>query len=332
MRFIKYPKLTGSHRKEDVERIEKYFSETGLDDDWVALEKIHGANFAIYFDLSVGMPSMRVASRNQFVDDNFYSSGQLISNLVESSVFDRLLYRLTRNSIKGDWIVLYGELFGQGINKGVVYPAGRHFIPFDLRYLHADESREFFSHEAFNQHMEGLFTTPTVYGEGTLRECLQIDPDTLQSQAGVSVSKTFVNPPDNHPEGIVIRPRKICYMDGDFVAIKHKLPKFREVKRNRTRSKGKQNWTLEQYQDPNIMDYVTEARLDNVRSHLGDQKSVHFGRMANAFAIDVMREYAIENPDKADWKDDIKLEKQVRKQVALTTDLLQLVRKLYGVC
>jgi Rnl2 family RNA ligase len=138
---------------------------------WVALEKIHGANFVI----GVSAAEERFGKRKEWLADGdaFFGWQLLRAELraVARRVFDRL-------GDPGDVIYLYGELFGgayphpdvaaapgvSAVQTGVWYAPALHWSPFDIRVVRGEGEDVFlsFTETADIARAEGLLTPPVV--------------------------------------------------------------------------------------------------------------------------------------------------------------------------
>ncbi|MFW9608304.1 MAG: hypothetical protein ACMV14_07695, partial [Prevotella sp.] len=165
--------------------------------------------------------------------------------------------------------------------------------------------------------------------EGTLDECLRFSnefPTTIPSLFGL---------PDidnNICEGVVIRPITPMYLrNGDRVLIKNKNERFAEKKSIRKRNKMLEV-PIEQSPElisliDEISQFVTENRLANVVSHIGE---VHvpkdFGKIMGLFAKDALEDFMKEYSE-----DYLNLEKTEQKMLnkALNQMSIELVKKEY---
>lgn len=108
--FVAYSSIENSYRDKFVASVK----DAGLDKvEWVALEKVHGSNFG-FWPMDGGV---RPSQRTQFADSNFYGCGPVVEELTPK------VLALGKT--------VYGELFGQGIQKGVNYGKKR-FAAFDI--------------------------------------------------------------------------------------------------------------------------------------------------------------------------------------------------------
>jgi Rnl2 family RNA ligase len=202
--------------------------------EWVATEKVHGANFAFETDGEF----VEYASRVQKIGANadFYNA---LSTMPKYHPFVLEAFRLA----KVRWpdvqrLVIYGEYFGgyypghktPGLKKvqgGVAYSPDHHFYAFDVfsdstGYLNFDESREILLSAGFPLVMAALM-------RGKLNEVLAFDVEVLRTQ----VPALLGLPPIDEfqvAEGIVLRPvESIGLIKGKRAILKKKARAFWEA-------------------------------------------------------------------------------------------------------
>ena len=239
-------------------------------------------------------------------------------------------------------ISVFGEMFGglyphndvkanrklTLIQKGVCYTPEHEFYGFDIYlsdgengwYLPVDEVNEIFE-------AEGFFYAKTLF-RGALAECLKY-PNAFPSKISEWLGLPSIE--DNICEGIVIRPVTPMYLrNGSRVLIKSKNERFAEKKSVKKRNKLFAEPVP--YSDElkslvsEVDAYVTENRLANVVSHIGE---VHvpkdFGKIMGLFSKDVLEDFLKEHGgdysalDKSEQK---LLNKELNK---LATELLKKV-------
>ena len=184
------------------------------------------------------------------------------------------------------------------IQKGVCYTPEHEFYGFDIyvinddggRYLPVDEVNEL-----FDKH--GFFYARTLF-KGTLGECLKY-PNAFQSKIAEWLGFPAIE--DNICEGIVIRPVVPVYLrNGSRVLIKSKNERFAEKKsvkkRNKLFAEPVPYSEALKALIPEVEAYVTEQRLANVVSHIGE---VHvpkdFGKIMGLFSKDVLEDFLKEH-------------------------------------
>jgi Rnl2 family RNA ligase len=259
---------------------------------WVAHEKLHGANFSIW----VSKDTIRYASRNQWVDETFYNCQDVLDNLKPH--LHQLQDHIKDCSNPDKVLTIFGELFGDKIQKGVIYPQGKHFMAFDImtNYAYIDY-RNFIDYCA-------TFNIPTVpfINAGTLESVLQLPVEFL----------TRLNPIEgNVAEGLVIKPNQpLFFPNGSRVIFKRKSARFVEknhTKRTFTNPKNLSGYALELVRE--LEPYINENRLNCVISKLGQVQLEDFNKLQGLLIQDCIKDYEVDTNTfntkdkfKDDWK------------------------------
>mgnify|MGYP001573817517 CR=1 FL=1 len=286
--------------------------------EWVAHEKIHGANFSIW----IGKDEIRFASRQQWVDGTFYNCGPVMEALMPG--FQSIQDSLKRTYSEPVAFIIYGELFGDKIQKGVVYPQGRHFRAFDIKI-----DGTYVNDSIFNYICEEncIPTVPRIK-IGSLRELLELPLE----------FPTYLNPVEgNFAEGLVIKPIITTYFNnGSRVILKRKCARFSEktsVKRAITAAANVSFHGTELLAE--LETYFTANRLDNVISKIGEivdceEASIEdFTKLTGLLIQDCLHEYEREHEIcdlKAQFKDDWKA-----LQPKLHRYAVPVVRQYFGI-
>lgn len=306
LNFKKYSSIENSFDSGFMERVREQMPS---DMKYVIQEKVHGTNTSFICDGK----EIRFAKRTSFIEagEDFYNYDELLSEYT-----DRVL-ALSNDVISQNpgiaQVTIFGELFGGAyplnsvkqnhrlklIQKGVYYTPEHGFYAFDIYLTDADGTGRYLSvadaNEIFDKH--GFFYARTLF-EGTLDECLHY-PNAFQSK----ISEWLGFPPigDNICEGIVIRPIEPMYLrNGSKVMIKSKNERFAEKKSVKKRVK-----LFEEpipYSDDLVAlideaeAYVTEARLVNVISHIGEIKVPNdFGKLMGLLSKDALDDFLKEH-------------------------------------
>lgn len=299
--FKKYSSIENSITREFMEKVR---AELPSDLEWVVQEKVHGANTSFLTD---GI-EVRFAKRTSMLeaDEKFYDFQSLLKEYEPrvTALFSRIKERYPGVTA----ISVFGEMFGgryvhedvpalKGailIQKGVNYMPGHGFYGFDIyvfegdtgRYLTVDETNELFE-------TEGFFYAKTLF-RGSLDEALQY-PNAFQSKISQWLELPDID--DNICEGVVIRPVVPQYLrNGARVLIKNKNARFAEKKSVKKRNKLFSEPVP--YSDelkaliPEVEAYVTENRLNNVISHIGEVSlPKDFGKIMGLFSKDVLDDF-----------------------------------------
>lgn len=305
LEFKKYSSIENSFNREFMEHM---VAEMPQDLKFVVQEKVHGANTSFLCDGE----TVRFAKRTSILEDDeqFYDYPELLERYK-----DQVLNLFT--DIKAKYpevtqISLFGEMFGglyphddvkvehkvSLIQKGVCYSPNHEFYGFDI-YLFTEESGRFLPVDEVNDLFEAnsFFYARTLF-QGTLTECLKY-PNAFQSKIAEWLGLPTIE--DNICEGIVIRPVIPMYLrNGSRVLIKSKNERFAEKKSVKKRNKifTEPIPYSEALQDliAESEAYVTENRLTNVVSHIGE---VHFpkdfGKVMGLFSKDVLDDFLKEH-------------------------------------
>lgn len=290
--FKKYNSIENTYRSAFLERIESQGLSGG---EWVVTEKIHGANFSFWYDGS----TFKVASRNQFVDGSFYNCQDVIDKYKQN-----IIDMYTKYMLEGQVLTVYGELYGEGVQRGVFYKDHKDFCAFDVvcdGYIQDFDCASKMLKE-FN-----VPVAPFVF-QGCLQECLELD-NTFDS--------LISGKEDNTAEGFVIKPLSVKYLsNGSRVILKNKTEKFSEKSK---RVKVPVNLTLneqEQKMLDNLLCYITENRLKNVISKIGSVTTKDFGKLVGLLNQDVLDEFSKDNSFDKKSEEYKKISKLFNKEIS----------------
>lgn len=305
--FKKYNSIENSYRQKFL----NYIVEQGkADGEWTVSEKIHGANFSFV----VGEQGMKFAKKTAFIesDEDFFNY-ELVVEKYSSNV--KALFEYIK-TIKEDveQITVFGELFGgsyphpdvennnkiSAVQKEVHYSPVIDFYAFDIfingeTYLNQDEADELFDKFDF-------FYAKSLF-RGTLQECLDFEKEyvtTIPTRLGLPTIE------GNIGEGNVIKPIEPRFLwSGSRVVVKNKSPKVKqEIKLTEAGETMLEEMSC----------LVTENRLKNVLSHIGEVKQSDFGKVMGLLNKDVIDDFM------KDFKEEfVELDKKERQ--AITKDI-----------
>jgi Rnl2 family RNA ligase len=304
MQFTKYSGIENSYR----EKFLQFIQYRGLADPailWHATEKVHGANFALYYDGE----TLEAAKRSGFI------RGQEIENFFHSDVIiddirDRIIELANEVLADNEGVVtvaVCGELFGgiyphkdvpnnnaaKKVQKEVFYSPNLHFYGFDIRLFTEDGESTFMELNkayALFEKYDIFYSMPKL--SGTLKECLECG---CEFQTTIPARLGLPEIEDNICEGLVLSPNLPMFLpSGSRVILKNKNAKHSE------KASGKSGEKKELVQismsDEGKAIYeeleacVTENRLRNVLSHIGEVTFRDFGKILGAFSQDVREE------------------------------------------
>lgn len=305
MTFRKFASLDNTYNGNIVERVMNHQCSQG---DWIATEKVHGANFSFWYDAINGP---RIASRTQFVDGSFYGCRDVFNKYVAQFV------RYCDEYYNGKEVVVYGELYGGNIQREVRYK-DKDFVAFDVVIDGKPMSKIQGRHEA---RLMGFACTPMV-SAGSYSEMLAVSPEFESHLADPFADERF-----RQAEGLVIEPIAPSYMGQDNrIYFKNKSKSFQERKdcTPKTPKKPVEINTLEGELVYSLMECrVTANRVSAVLSKMGKLTEKEFGKLLGAYTQDIIdevkREELIDCKSYAgdDWKS---------VQIVLKRDMLPVLR------
>jgi Rnl2 family RNA ligase len=284
MEFYKYPSIENSYREKFVDMVMGHpeFPRAG----WQVTEKIHGANFSFVVDKQTG--EVRVGKRSSLTDGGFYGCQEVLDRYR-----DRILNLSTDELLDGcDAIQIYGELYGDGIQKGVTYSEIKDFAAFDIRCIQGTDSR--FMGTVFVESLCEFYGVPhvPVIDTGCTFEAAMAYSGEFDSLIGYERIR------GNAAEGVVIKPMSPMFLHGGSrVILKTKSDKFKE------RSSAKKVRVSDPFTDEmtaaldSLLEYLNENRLKNVLSKLGEVTQKDFGVILGGLCQDVIEDWSKDN----DW-------------------------------
>lgn len=323
----------------DLSTIKKdipHFLDIWANKTFVAQEKIWGVNYAFYFDGE----QHKQASRNNFVEDNFFNCGVVFKYRpnIES------IYTWLCNADileKGDTLIVYGELFGGGykgakepnaktIQKGVQYHPDNEFMAFDIR-ITKQEGESFYLPFMETESLCRAFNLPLapVMDYGTLDELLELNNE-FNSYVPEDLGLERLG--NNICEGVVIRPyAEDLYLGDVRVIIKSKNEKFSEKTKTPKNQKSKSQVAEMPEEMKKLFDdlclYLTNNRLQALQSKIGEPQWNQVKMVGGLLVKDAIEDYekdqeivSLKDETGDDWK-------QFNKQ--LMTGALDLVREYY---
>ena len=305
LEFKKYSSIENSFSREFMEHV---VAEMPQDLEYVVQEKVHGANTSFLCDGE----TLRFAKRTSMLEEGeqFYDYPELLERYRDRVL--KLFGDIKAKYPEVTHISVFGEMFGglyphdgvktkqkvSLIQRGVCYTPDHEFYGFDI-YLFTEAGGRFLPVDEVNEIFEtnGFFYAKTLF-RGTLTECLK-QPNAFQSKIAEWLGLPAIE--DNICEGIVIRPVTPMYLrNGSRVLIKSKNERFAERKSAKRRTKlFIEPVPYSEELKALIVEgetYVTENRLANVVSHIGE---VHFpkdfGKVMGLFSKDVLEDFLKEH-------------------------------------
>jgi len=297
MEFKKYNEIENSYREKFISNINNMLAARELENEFVVLEKVHGANFSFWYDGN----ELRTAKKSDFVGgegEDFYNSHLIKTRYTDN--IKNLFEHFNRKFGKINDMVVYGELFGghypdakkkdpsiKMVQKGIAYCPDLDFFAFDIKvdgeYINADDVE--YLCRAFD-----IFHAKILF-RGKLEDCLKYPNEFLTT---IPAHYGLPDVVGNICEGVVIKPIKNAYFrNGSRVIIKNKNEKWSE----REKSDKTPREVVELSPETNTLlnealAYATENRLKNVLSKWeGDVTSSDFGRLMQLMNVDALEDF-----------------------------------------
>ena len=229
-----------------------------MDKQFVATEKIDGANIQFY--VTPGR-RFKIGKRSSFIgkDTNFHHVLEIIDDY-KPFINDLQKYSHSENVN----IRVFGELFGEKIQRRIHYCSGHKILFYDLDI----EGKRVSQYEFYNfmeQKLDNDYTylTVPVLSIDSLEKLLEFDVESQKSE--VADTK------DQPIEGIVLKPMNEVLKSavGDFMYIKKKTEKFSEIKAKKKKRPKFENPILENFHNT-FLTYINEPRVLSTFSKEGE--------------------------------------------------------------
>lgn len=250
--------------------------------DWCITEKIHGANFQIYYDGE----NFLLGSRNRFINSNesFYGLQNLAGSLEDEIRAFFFFSNLSDMPIKE--LVLYGEIYGDGIQKGVKYCKDHKIRFFDIK-----KNGEYVPYKTAIKMFESMklpYIPVKEFYFGRLYNAVKAANTRFNSTIAEG---EYADLEENLCEGVVIKPYEVELKSqkGDRVIIKKKNEEFFEKKQQ---PKIKPDRFVDYTKDTEkLTPYLNENRFNAVFSKDVYERN-NFGDFIKAYATDVILDAA----------------------------------------
>ena len=297
MKFKKYGSIENSYRQKSVQFAEIEFGR----EEFVVQEKVHGSNFSFWIDET---NVVKCGKRSGLISEgeSFFNHTKILDKY-ENNIQDIFQKMVSLFDVKE--LAVFGEIYGgvyphddvenlqvSKVQSGVFYNNDVDFIAFDIMcdgvYFNFDQFIGMCS-------SVGLPFLPAIF-RGSLADCLN-QPNLYQT----TIPKLHGLPEieNNTGEGNVIRPVNVLHFgNGSRVIFKNKNDKFSE-KEHKKQPKAPQEPLPDHLLKLNeeAYKYVTENRLRNVLSKIGQINEKEFGKLLGLYSKDVVEDFAKDFPD-----------------------------------
>lgn len=274
-KFVKYDHIENSYNNQFID----YFKETLKFNKFVIMEKLDGANFQIkiFPDFTI-----KYGSRNIYLTEDFYNYKEVVDKI------DLSLLKKEAN-YNDNVIILYGELYGKGIQNRIDYGKDKHIKFFDVKI-----NNKFLAYDEFKMFCENfnLSIVPVIKENIFFDEAINFEVDNMI---------TLINPfKNNYAEGVVIRiyDNEIFKGHSRFI-LKKKAKNFIEksIKKKIIRQKKEINLNLLKYKEE-VSRYINKNRILSLFSKIGKIESNNdLGIYIKEINKDVKIDFMKDNPD-----------------------------------
>lgn len=293
--FRKYNSIENSYQAEFIERI---IGHGYGDEEFVVQEKAHGANMSFW---TTDGENSTAAKRTGILepDEKFYNHLAVTEKTLPK--LKSLWNELNQAGNELQQLTVFGELIGGDyahpdvpkdktsikVQKGIYYSPSNEFYAFDILinndyFLDVDKAEKLF--------VRHNFTYAKTLFRGTLEECLNY-PNDFESMIHEQFSLPKIEP--NIIEGVVIKTTIPRFLNnGSRIMLKNKNQKWAEKAKVRKREIVVAEISVEVKQlQENILAYVTENRMNNVASKIGEITAKNMGKVLGMFAADVLEDF-----------------------------------------
>lgn len=300
--FKEYSSIDGVTQK-NIKKLEKY-GHLNKNIEWIALEKIHGANLSFLTD---GV-TISTAKRSGIIDDkeNFFNSTKITEKYQKDvlEIFHRI--KASNNIPNIVTVQLYGEVFGgsyigfesssKPVQKGVYYKPEIDFLIFDIRINTSDivpNFREngkevywswYLAQDEINKIVEGLnIKTIPIEKKGPFSEIVTMNPvfvTKIPSLYGLPVIE------NNMAEGYVFKTNEnhVCHHTRPIIKTKN-TKIFGEI----DMCAEKMCTNLSDNLISNLIRYCTQNRFNNTISKIG--RDSHIEKITGIYIADVVKDF-----------------------------------------
>ena len=333
--FYKYPSMENTYREEIIEKIRSHGYENV---QYCVTEKIHGSNTQIDYNYKTG--EFEYGKRTCPIEQGeaCYNVQKLFEQ-IKDSIVDLAHYLAPTVKDELETIKVYGEVFGGSyphpdvqkdnhaskVQKGVFYSPHNQWKAFDIAYTLTDDERVYFlcSEDFFLAcNAVGINTVPLLKIVPNLTSALEYPND---NESVVYSHYSLPKLENNIMEGVVIKPWKTDAWIGQMrVVLKNKNDKFKEKSREKKADIHIEVPDTVKKAMEEISEYITENRVNNVISHLGEVTIKDFGKVLGLSSKDALDDY------KKEYGTLNLLEKKEEKMVTkyLQSEMSNIVRKV----
>ncbi|USE33812.1 RNA ligase family protein [Endozoicomonas sp. SCSIO W0465] len=305
--FKPFPSIEDCKNQSYIDEI--FAREPGLSEAlYVVSEKLDGANF----NVMISADSIRYFSRNQEVraEKPFFDAPMTFKKYLGD--FKKIQSAL--KAIGCESLTLRGEYFGSDINRRISY-GEKKFSPFIIEMDGKPQTHQRFLGFMKDMEFDLLEPVPLLRSDLSFTEALAFDPENIVTRASTNTEApasqaAAAAPPTVHDfiEGIVIQPCDFLIKGGSRpFLLKKRAEQYLEIEKKGDRigkfnlkiaKPNKSDRKTDNYSFPGFIEYVTENRMINVISKLGELSSQgKLGFYIKEMIQDAKTDYCKDNPE-----------------------------------
>lgn len=276
--FKSFPSLENTYQAKAIHHVELAGEHN---QQYIATEKVHGANFSFWVKLNKDATvDIQCARRTDFIlDGEKFFNFRPVLEKYRSSLED-----LRKESVKYDFI-LYGELFGGNVAAGMCYALEQDFVAFDLCAMETQEPLNKLALRDFCR-FHSIPTTPLIGVFPTLVAALAVN----ESFPSLLKRDDFDGAPEHiEAEGVVVEPVVPTFLaNGNRVYFKKKTKRFLEKGGNKIPKPKEQ---LPPELEDILMksfEYITQPRFEAVVSKVGEVSIKDIGKLTGLITQDIL--------------------------------------------
>lgn len=291
MFFQKYSSIESWTDEKHFAKVKDRYS----DQEYVATEKIHGANFQFTVTGQIHSINVKCGKRTAYLEEQeqFYDWTLVRNKYLNDVVKLYKMFLLESDTIES--VRVYGEIFGgdypkelipvkfsqsgecksKPVQKGIYYCPFIDFLVFDIVLSYKNNETKFLTHDeilGYMTKMEKLRAVPIIF-RGSFADVYKYCIDNVGFISTIPSLYGLKNPCENYAEGYVMKPNMNNVVGALRGILKIKHPKFDEMigyDRNKKGLKKQNENDLNQgifIQE--LEKYITQNRLNNVISKYG---------------------------------------------------------------
>ncbi|QPB12416.1 RNA ligase [Providencia phage PSTCR6] len=318
--FVKYSSIENIENSKMVDKVQyEGFSHPSV--KWIAQEKIHGTNFSFICDGKTVVCAKRTGLIGE--TESFFGY-ELILDRYKAQILK--MFELVKDSMPDlETLTVFGEFAGPGIQRQVDYQE-KDFWVFDILINGQLVDSLFMRMMASNV---GLKIAPVLsVGEFETLANMERAFDSLIpefnafcEENGVSMANAVVWGPqpkgkDNIAEGFVIKtviPAELP--NGKRVIFKCKNESFKEKGKTKPVKIVPELSGADQAFVFSSTQYITDQRLSNVLSHIGELSAKDFGKVMGLMTQDIFKDMLVDGLDPLDCDNPALVKKSVQSEV-----------------